>query len=815
MIGNYFKVARRSLIRDKLYSLISVVGLAVGIACCLLIFLYVQDELSYDKFHGKAGDIYRLIRVEQKPGKEPESSPSVCYNIADELKGNFPEVENAVRLANGTFVVSHQEKSLSQRALYVDPGFLNMFSFPLLVGDAASALDDPGSVVITPEMAHRYFGDKNPMGKVLSVKLGEAQPDFTVTGVIQEAPDNSSIQYDFLILTDLLKHGIPEELLHNWNIVVLQTFVELSPGGDASDFEQKLAAFTERLFGEEKRGFQRSYRLQPLADIHLDPRYEGVTEPVSDPVYAYILSAIALAVLLLACINFTTLAVGRSSSRAREVGLRKVLGAGRGQLMGQFWGEALLLSLGALVLGIVLAELFLPAFNALAQKQMALRPFSSPVLLPVLLGLALFTAFLAGMYPALLLSRLYPVDSLRGKMKAGSKNVLVQGLVVLQFAVSVVLIASTLIISSQMRFIRDRDLGYDRSLVLTFPTGTSGENSAQLVSRFRNELSGEPEIAGVTGYAFGFGDSWLRVSHGQDGTNMNIGEDITSPGTSEEPDVTTTYYYVNWVDPYYVSTMGITISQGRDFSPEIPSDELGAVLINQTAVKAFGWDDPVGRQLPAGMQQARVVGVMEDFNFYPLQRRIEPLVLHIPRHDHFSSIFEIGVRIRTQNLPATLSLLERTWHRVSGGVPFDYQFLDDRVARQYAAEQRWMSIVQYSTAFSLVIACLGLFGLTSLAVAKRTKEVGIRKVLGASVARLVGMLAGDFIKLVLVANLIAWPVAYIVMNRWMQGFAYRAGLTLTTFLVTGILSVGIALLTVSFRAAKAALSNPIETLRYE
>ncbi len=814
MIANYLKVARRNLIRDKLYSLISVVGLAVGIACCLLIFLYVQDELSFDRFHQKSGQIHRLIRIEQKPGTEQEYSSSASYNIAPELKANFPEVESVVRLTNGAFVVSHGEKSLTQRALYVDPGFLTMFSFPLLRGDVASALDDPGSVVITPEMAEKYFGDENPVGNTLSIKLGEDLLDFTVTGIIREAPNNSSIKYDFLISIDLLKFGIPEDLLHSWNIVVLQTFVELSPGTDVSTFEQKLAALTNRLFVEEERGFQRSYELQPLADIHLDPRYDGVTEPVSDPIYAYILSAIAFAVLLLACINFTTLTVGRSSGRAREVGLRKVLGAGRGQLMRQFWGEALLLSLGALVLGIVLAELFLPAFNGLAQKQLALRLFSNLGLLPALLGLVLFTAFLAGMYPALLLSRLYPVESLRGKVRLGSKNLLIQGLVVLQFAVSVVLIASTLIISSQMRFFRDRDLGYDRSMVLTFPTGTSGENSAQLVSRFRSELSGEPEVVSVTGYSFGFGDSWLRLSHGEDGTNINIGEDITSPVPSEEPGVTT-YYYINWVDPYYVSTMGITVSQGRDFSPDIPSDGLGAILVNQTAVRAFGWDDPIGKQLPAGMQQARVVGVVEDFNFYPLHRRIEPLVLHLPRNDHFSSIFEIGVRIRTQNLPATLSLLEQTWHRVSGGVPFDYQFLDDRVARQYAAEQRWMGIVQYSTAFSLVIACLGLFGLTSLAVAKRTKEVGIRKVLGASVNRLVGMLAGDFIKLVLVANLIAWPVAYFVMARWMQGFAYRANLTVTTFIVTGILSVGIALLTVGFRATRAALSNPVETLRYE
>ena len=815
MIGNYLKIALRNLVRDKLYSLISVVGLAVGTACCLLIFLYVQDELSFDRFHQKDGEIYRLIRVEQEPGKEQEYSSSVSYNIAPELKANFPEVERVVRLTNGEYVVAHEGQSFSKRALYVDPDFLNMFSFPLLRGDVSSALDNPGSVVITPEMARKYFADDDPMGKTLAIKLGEISLDFVVTGIIQEAATNSSIQYDFLITIDLLKYGIPEDLLHSWNIVVLQTFIEVSPGTDGSVFEQKLAALTNRLFVEEEQGFQRSYKLQPLTGIHLNTEYRGVTEPASDPIYSYILSVIAFAVLLLACINFTTMAVGRSSGRAREVGLRKVLGAGRGQLMRQFWGEALLLSLAALLLGIVLTELFLPAFNDLAQRQLSLRLLSDWSLLPALLGLALLTAFLAGMYPALLLSRLYPVDSIRGNTRLGGRNRLIGGLVVLQFAISVFLMASTFVISSQMRYVRNQNLGYDRSLVLTFPTGTHGENSADLVSRFRNELGGEPAVASVTGYSYGFGDSWLRVSHDVDGMSMNIGEDITGPGSWEGPGATADYFYLNWVDPYYLPTMGIKVAQGRDFSPDIPSETEAAILVNKTAVKAFGWDDPIGKQLPAGFQGARVIGVVEDFNFYPLHRRIEPLVLHLSRNDHFSSIFEIAVRIRAEDVPATLSLLEQTWRRVSGGMPFDYDFLDDRVARQYLSEQRWMRIVKYSTVFSLVIACLGLFGLTSLAVVKRTKEVGIRKVLGASVTRIVSMFVGDFIKLIVVANVIAWPVAYVVMNRWLQDFTYRTSLTGVTFVLVGALCLGIALLTVGIQAVKAALANPVDSLRYE
>jgi putative ABC transport system permease protein len=815
MIQNYVKVARRNLIRNKLYSVISVFGLGLGIACCLLIFLYVQEELSFDRFHTKSDDIYRLIREEKRSGEETVRSPSVTYNIAPELKANFPEIERAVRLTGGEYIVSRDGQSFTQDALHVDPGFLDMFSFPLVRGDLRSALDDPVSAVITPETAAKYFGEDDPLGKTLTINLGETSLDFTVRGVIQKPPPNSSIEFDLLLPVDPLKYNFPEDLLHSWNIVVMQTFIELTPGTDAKALEQKLPALTTRLFAEEERGFQRYYKLQALTDIHLDNKLDGITGPTSDPLYSHILAAIAIAVLLLACINFTTLAVGRSSGRAREVGLRKVLGAGRVQLMKQFWGEAFLLSLAALVLGMVLAELFLPTFNGLAQKQLSLGLFSDWTLLPALVGLTLVTAFLAGMYPALLISRLYPVDCLRGNIRLGGRSRLIQGLVVVQFAISVALVVSTLVISSQMRYVNSHNLGYDRKLVLTFPTGTYGETAADLVSRFRQELSGQPAVVSVTGYSFGFGDSWLRVSHGDDGMNINIGEDITSPGSSEGPGLAANYFYINWVDPYYLPTMGITVYQGRDFSTDIPSDAEGAILVNQTAVRAFGWEDPIGKKLPAGLQQATVVGVVEDFHFYPLHRRIEPLVFHLPRHDHLSSMYEIAVRIRGDDIPKTISLLERTWGRVSGGVPFDYDFLDQRVAEQYAAEQRWMNIIQYSTMFSLLIACLGLFGLTSLAVAKRTKEVGIRKVLGATATRIVSMFASNFFKLVLVANAIAWPVAYLIMNHWLQSFTYRTGITLTTFILTAILSLGIALLTVSIQAIKAALTNPVESLRYE
>jgi putative ABC transport system permease protein len=590
----------------------------------------------------------------------------------------------------------------------------------------------------------------------------------------------------------------------------------LYPDADVNALEERISSHIGGLSGYEGDGVKLSYSLQPLTQVHLNPILDGEMIASSDPVYSYILSGIAFAVLLIACINFMTLAIGRSSGRAREAGLRKVLGALRGQLMRQFWGEALLLSVAALVLGIAVAEAILPTFNDLAQKQLSFGLSSNWTLLLGLGGLALLTAFLAGIYPAVLLSKLLPVDSLRGSVVPGGKNRLIQGLIVLQFAIAVFLIVGTFIMSSQIDYIRNADLGYDKELVIMFPTGIEGEEGADLLTRYRTELSDQQAVVDVSGYSYRFGQSWLYINLSEEGgTTVLIGEDVTGPSYSSNAADLRIYFYLNWVDPYYIPTMGMNIVEGRNFSDSRPSDLNGAILINQTAAKTLGLDDPVGKKLPRGFGDAVIVGVVEDFHYYPLHREIEPLVLHMPRNDNLSSIFEIAVRIQGDRIPETLSLLDETWGRVSNGMPFNYEFLDDEVAEQYAAEQRWRRIVQYSSVLSVLVTCLGLFGLTSLAVTKRTREVGIRKTLGASVTRLVMMFTGGFVKLVVIANVIAWPVAYYVMNHWLGNFAYRTTIGIATFLATGLLVLMVALLTVSYQATRAALANPVEALKHE
>ncbi len=816
MFRNYFKVAYRNLIRNKLYTIISVFGLGIGIACCLLIYLYVSHEFSFDRFHADADNIYRIIHFEREAGEFPEGTEATAGVLQPAIDGVFPEIVRSTRISAAQMVVTRGNKSFTELVIHVDPGFFQMFSFPLLQGDPKTVLNDPGSVVITPEMAEKYFGDKDPIGGKISIQMSETSKDFLVSGIIEKAPTNSSIQYSFIVSTDLLKYTIPEDILNSWSMILFSTYIELQPGTDITSIAKKITDYVEPLAKEDNGDSKIVYRLQPLSEVHLDPRFSGEVIPSSDPIYAYILMAIALAVLLIACINFMTLAVGRSHSRCREVGLRKVLGAQRTQIMRQFWGEALLLSIAALILGIALTEIYLPTFNNLSQKELFLPLFSDWRILPVLIGLTLFTAFLAGIYPSLVLSRFYPVESLRGGQKIGGKNRLIQILIVLQFAISIFLIISTFIISSQMDYVNKTDLGYNKNLVVTFPVGVGGEEAHNLLTRFRNDLSEQPSVVDITGYSYGLGQSWLYINYGGDeGFIVLIGEDVTGPGYASNAGGTETYFYVNWVDEHYIPTMGIDIIQGRNFEEGNTSDQNGAIIVNRTLMDKMGWDNPIGRKLPRGFGNATVVGVVDDFHYYPLHREIEPLVLHMPRNDDISGINEIAVRLRGENISTTLSLLEQTWTRISNGLPFEYRFLDERVAGQYFAEERWRKIVEYSSIFSFLVACLGLFGLTSLAVAKRTREVGIRKVLGASVAGIVMMFSRDFTRLILIANVIAWPVAYYVMDRWLENFAYRTKISISLFVLTAIIALAIALLTMAFQSIKAAYSNPVEAIKYE
>ena len=816
MFFNYLKIAFRGLIRNKLYTLISVFGLAVGVACCLLIFLFVKDELTFDRFHANADNIFRFIRIEQEQSSEPKESASTSNLLGGVLRETFPEVESVVRLIGSTQTIIFNNKSFTDDVALVDPDFLKMFSFHLIQGDASTALTKPTDLLVTPETAKKYFGDDDPMGKMLKINMGESQLDFSIVGVIEKAPSNSSIQYSFIIPMDHMKELYPERFLQSWGIVLFPTLVTLAPGTDPNQFAQNVAAHINSIFNEEDIGISRDYKLQKLTDIHLNTKYGGLGIPSSDPVYSYILAAIALAVLIIACINFTTLAVGRSSSRSREVGLRKVLGAQRKQLMKQFWGEAFILSAFAMFIAIIIAELSIDTFNNLAEKQLELNIFSDLTVIPALLSITVVTALLAGFYPAALISRLLPAESFRGEIVLGGKNRMVKTLVVLQFSISIFLIVCTLVVSSQMKYINNYDLGYDKEMVISFSTGAELEESLKLTELFKTEIADNPDVVNAAGYAYPFGQPWLYVSHDENNSvSILYGEDITGDGYRASNEAGDPYYYTNWTDYNFVPTMGINIIEGRNLSKEYPTDEEDAVLVNQALVKAYGWKNAIGQTLPGKYIEASVVGVFEDFHFYPLHRKVEPLVLHITRNDFITNINDIVVRMRSDDITGTIASLEKSWGKVSNGLPFNFKFFDEQLEEQYNTEVRWKQIVQYSSIFTFFVACLGLFGLTSLAVAKRTREVGIRKVMGAKVQQIVMMFSGDFVKLVMIALVIACPLAFFTMTRWLEDFTYRTEIGFMVFLLTGAIAVAITLLTVSLHAIKAGLTDPVKSLRHE
>ncbi|MFZ5980116.1 MAG: ABC transporter permease, partial [Candidatus Zixiibacteriota bacterium] len=620
MLKNYFIVAYRNLIHNKLYSLISIAGLAIGIACCLIIFLFVGHEFSYDNFHANGDRLYRVIRGEKNQGELAGGGSGTCYLLRGELKNKYPEITGVTRVLGTNTSVSHGNESFFEDVVFVDPDFFTMFSFNLLEGDKNSVLNDPGSVVLTEEMARKYFDNADPVGKSVKIQLNEEFKDFTVSGVIEKPPVNSSFRFDFLLSQEKLNLIFPERQLTTWFLIFLTTYVQLAPGADIASLQQKIGDNINKLYFVDTDE-SLYYNFQPITELHTDPRYEGESVPSTNPLYSYILAGIAAAILLIACINFVTLSIGRTSSRVREVGLRKVVGAFRGQVMGQYWCESLVLCLFALMLSILIVELLLPIFNAIAQKELTFNIFSEWSVLPALAAIVLITSFLAGFYPAVYLSKFLPVETLRRQVKIGSKNILIRTLVILQFTISIFLIFSTFVISSQVKYVSNARLGYDKDYVVTVRTGTTGEDAARLVERYRSELAGQSAIVDVTGYAYPVGGSWLYLNlSNEDGNTVLIGEDITGPSYAQSAEDTSLYFYMNWVDPHYIPTMKLNLVAGRNFMDNHEADLNGAIIINETFAKKLGYDNPIGQKLPRGFSDATIVGVVEDFHYYPLHR---------------------------------------------------------------------------------------------------------------------------------------------------------------------------------------------------
>jgi putative ABC transport system permease protein len=805
MIKNYIKIALRNLRRNKLYSLLNIVGLAIGITCCILILLYVQDELSYDRFHENADRIYRATTHFVLKDRVMDFA-STAHVQGPMFKEAYPEVENYVRFNSygSRRMIRYEDVSYAEeKFIWVDNSVFDIFSFNLIKGNPKEALAKPNTVVITEDIAEKYFGDEDPLGKNLRVHSDEL---YMVTGVVENIPANSHIRPDFLasfITLDLQPTGnATADLVNN---IDYYTYLLLEEDADYKALEQKFVGFVGKYLGPliSSIGGSARYDLQPLTSIYLHSNKENELERTGDMAYVWLFSGIGLFILLLACLNFMNLSTARSANRAKEVGLRKVVGAQRAQLIKQFIGESMILTFIAIVLSLLLVFFTLPVFNNISGKSLAMSYLSNPVLLLGLFGFFVIVSLIGGSYPAFFLSAFRPVEVLQGRLRRGAKNSALRiALVSLQFTVSIVLIIGTLIVNKQLNYVRNKNLGYDKDHVIALRI--RNEDTQKRHEALRNALLTNPNILSVSA------SSSLPL-----GQNSFSAHHIGGQPMSEM-----IMLHTQIVDEHFIDTYNMEIVQGRNFSRDFPTDPDEAIIINEATAKKLGWqEDPLGKEIDAlmsltEMKTYRVIGVIKDYHFLSLHEEIQPLVLY-NTSPYGGTYYRMSLRVRPENIQDTIGFLRSKWREFDSQYPLEFVFLDDQYDALYRTEERLGKLFGYFTALAILIGCLGLFGLSAYSAEQRTKEIGIRKVLGATTSNVTMLLVREFTKWVLVAVLIAWPLGYYIMNTWLQNFAYRIGLGVETFMLSALLALVIAIITVAYQAVKAAVANPVDSLKYE
>lgn len=804
MLNHYLKIAFRYLMRYRQYTAINIVGLAVGITCCILIMLFVQSEFTYDKFHSKSDRIYRAWEHEKYEG-EDFINTITPLPMAGALQSSFAEVEATCRIYAFTPMITIDQKSFSEPARMVDSTFFRIFDFKLREGDRNNPFPTATSLIITPQIAKKYFGAAPAVGKHMQLQLGDEKILFTVTGIIEKSPEASSIKFDVLLPFSNAKHIFRPALFTSWFNIFTETYVLLKDGVKVADLEKKFPQMMKQQLGSEYKEGGFMVYLQPITDIHLDTVLPAGIEPTSNPKYSYVLATIGIMILLVACINFITLSIGRSTTRAMEVGVRKVLGAERQQLIRQFWGEAFILTLISVTLGMISAYLLVQPFNQLISRHLELQ-FNISFLLFFLILIAVI-ALIAGVYPAIVLSGFKPVEVLKGKLQLkGNKSWLRQGLITGQFIASIAMIVCTIVIGEQMNYLQKKDLGYAKDRVIVVQTNMSRRSGTPVAEKYRLELLRHSQVKDASVSLYSLAETpWIEL------------------GFTDEKKVYKSFQY-NSVDLNFLDMMNMDLIEGRNFSLQNPADNEFSAIVNEAFVEEFGLDDPVGKKLPGKFEQ-QIIGVVKDFHFESLHTRIRPLLLTVKPDSVFRRTENINinsapqprisVRFSSGNISENLALLRNTWKTVMPNQDFEYRFLDEAIAAQYEQEKRTSTIVKLASALSIFIACMGLFGLATLTVVRRTKEIGIRKVLGATVASIVALLSRDFVRLIIVASVIAFPVAWWAMNTWLEDFAYRVQVAWWVYLVAGILALVVALLTVGLQAVKAALRNPVKSLKTE
>jgi putative ABC transport system permease protein len=804
MLRNYFKVAIRYLAKYKGYTFINIAGLSVGIASCILIMFFVKSEWSFDRFHTKSPRIYRAWLQEHYQG-EYFRNTSTPIPLGPVLQAGLPEAEKVCRYSEVQPAIKRNSVVFNDVVGIVDSNFFSVFDFKLIEGDVNNPFPTPNSIVMTKKAAEKYFGSVSPVGKSLEMKLGEDNMLFNVTAIVEAAPLESSIQYEMLIPFSNAPHVWGERVrTAGWSNVSVETYVLLRENSSVPAVNAKISSIMDPLVKENYKPGEYLVRLQPIHDIHFNSTLpEDMAKP-SDPKYSYILASIGILILLIACINFVTLSLGRSTTRALEVGIRKVLGAERQQLIRQFWGEALLLTVVSLVLGILMALALQKPFSELANRQLPFSFDAFTILFCILIAgvIALF----AGIYPAIVLSGFKPIQVLKGRLRTGnSLGLFRRGLIVGQFVASIVMIIGTFVVSEQLNYLHTKNLGYNKEHIVIVPTNKGRKEGMQLAQLFQHSIQKNPEVVGSTAALYSMAElGWMQFGYTDDKKVFR-------------------WFLYNTIDADFVNTMGLEIVRGRTFSKDIPADS-NYILVNEALVKEYGWKDPIGQHLP-GKYDERVLGVIKDFHIESLHSPIRPAVLalkgdSIRRHSSDVSFTvppqpRVSVRFRGGNLEEHVASLRTAWKSVAGDQDFEYKFLDDELNAAYRQEERLSQIVRYASVLSIFIACMGLFGLATLVVARRTKEIGIRKVLGAEVGSIVMMMSKEFVILVVIASIISFPFAWWGLQKWLQDFAYRISIPWIAFVASALLALIIALVTVSTQSIRAALTNPVKSLRTE
>ncbi|GAB3316728.1 ABC transporter permease [Larkinella ripae] len=816
MIKNYFKIAYRNLLRQKTFSLINIIGLTVGLTCCFLILLFVRHELSYDTFQSKFERIYRVTYLPKFAGLE-QPLALTPPTVSPVLPSNFSEIEKTARIFNSSATIELKENRQSQpvkydeeRFFFADSTLLDIFSFRFLQGDPRTALKDKFTVVITDEIAAKYFGPTSPIGKTL---LYEGRHPLRVTGVIEKLPANSHLHIDLLSNYETMyateSEAVRQNLPQNWIISHGYTYVLLRPGQSPEAVNARFPKFLQT-YAPKQFAKDIEYKLEPMKDFHLRSPAQGAPEAPGSMTYIYVFLGIAGITLLIACINFVNLSTARSLKRAKEVGIRKVLGSEKKQLIAQFLGESLLLSAIALAISFVLIAALIPVLNNLTGKELTISYFlTDGALVLAFVGIALVTGLLSGTYPAFFVSGFQPIATLKGSFVSGKAKGgrLRQVLLGAQFVASIALIIGAMVAFRQLNYMQNRPLGFEKDFIITANTrnekitnvfANRTDSAYYRLRTFREMLLKNPGIRQVT------------LSTQQMGTG-SVRRNVVAEGHSPDENI---FIGTMGVDYNFAATYGLKFVAGRDFSESFPTDKAEAFVINETGVKQMGWKsaaEAIGKAVNMEGKQGRIIGVLKDFHNQSLQRPIESVLLTIDQ----PLLRLFSIKIQSENRAETLKFIQQEWDRFFPEKGFAYAFLDESLARLYESEQRLSKLIGYFAGLAVLISCLGLYGLVSLVTQQKTKEIGIRKVLGATVGSIVGLVSRDFIILVVISLVIASPIAWWAMNKWLSEFAYKIDIEWWMFALAGALAVFVTLITVSFQSVKAALTNPVKSLRTE